>query len=987
MKLRYPPIKTLLVAFMAIIIAMALTGLALVFSTDRMTQQVVVSATQYAQPPLARATQVALAVIVFVHCVGLLMVVVVYRLIADLVQAIEAFAGRVEHGEFAAQFSTDAGGEARTVALVLNKMVERLNAAIGSQTVLRNRLEFLLSAAPVMLYAGASREGSGVALVSANVLQQLGYAAQDFTGNPGFWVSKVHPDDIERVIASRKLASGSDKHTCEYRFLHQDGSWRWMHDETVQTPDIAGVPGEFVGYWIDISEQKEMQQSLLRRDAILAAVAYGSEHVLRAGEETLAAQWQLAVQAVLAHLGEATGVSRIWIAQNAQTLPDDASALPIYHWALPEFSLAADHPWLTAGFSPQQQGLGVEAVRLRRGELVQLHTSELSEPLRTLFAAPTLRICSQLLLPITVGGVWWGVMIFDDCDAERHWHESELEALRTAANSFGAALGARLAQQDLRNNLKTLGSTLEKLNRQSAEIARQNEELAQLSKRLDVLLKTTPAVIYAVNAYPINTGGDYATTFISENVHHMLGYAAQDFTGDPGCWQRNVHPEDIERVLAEQQSVLDRGGASREYRFRHQDGSWRWMHDESTLIRDATGAPQELVGYWIDITARKQAEEELRQSTQLMSSIIDNMPAMLIVKRASDLRFERINCAGERLLGYSRNDLLGKTAYDFFPAEQAGFFSAEDRKVLATHEVSEIAELPITTASGEIRYLSSRKIALHNAVGEATHLLSMSLDITERKRVQEALERADAELARQYQLVQQASQAKSEFMANVTHELRTPLNAVIGFAELLGDQVPGPLNAQQLEFAGDILSSGLRLAKLVDGILEMSRLDAADSALEREPVDIGCALRDCVGAHQQTARQRRISVAVEVTPNGGSAQLDPKALRRMLDVLLDNAIKFNVDGGTVLLKAQRVTDAIEVAVTDSGIGIAPEHLGKLFKPMVQLDGSLSRQHGGIGIGLALARRLAELHGGSIEVQSEPGKGSTFTLRLPVGETA
>lgn len=294
------------------------------------------------------------------------------------------------------------------------------------------------------------------------------------------------------------------------------------------------------------------------------------------------------------------------------------------------------------------------------------------------------------------------------------------------------------------------------------------------------------------------------------------------------------------------------------YRFRHQDGSWRWMYDETTLTRDAAGVPSELVGYWVDISERKQMQQALAQ----------------------------------------------------------------------------------------------------------TH----------------------AELVRQYQLVQQANQAKSEFMATVTHELRTPLNAVIDFAELLGDQVPGPLNAQQFEFAKDIFTSGLRLAKLVDTILEMSRLDVAGAALEREPVEIGTALRECVGAHQQAARQRQISIAVDVALDTGSAQLDPKALRRMLNVLLDNAIKFNHEGGSVTISARRDEKNIEITVTDSGIGIAPENLGQLFKPLLQLDASLARRYSGIGIGLALARRLAELHGGSIEVQSELGKGSTFTLRLPVGET-
>jgi len=227
--------------------------------------------------------------------------------------------------------------------------------------------------------------------------------------------------------------------------------------------------------------------------------------------------------------------------------------------------------------------------------------------------------------------------------------------------------------------------------------------------------------------------------------------------------------------------------------------------------------------------------------------------------------------------------------------------------------------------------------------------------------------------------------AKSEFMNNVTHELRTPLNSVIGFAELLKDEVPGPLNERQAVFAADILASGERLLALVEGILEMSRLDATGAALEREPVEVGAALEERVAARRKLAEARGLTMRIDVAVDIGSAELDPKALRRMLDALLDNAIKFNREGGQVAASARRAGGALEITVADTGIGIAREDLAKLFKPLAQLDAGLARRHGGVGLGLALAQRLAELHGGTIEVESEPGKGSTFTLRLPIQE--
>ena len=230
---------------------------------------------------------------------------------------------------------------------------------------------------------------------------------------------------------------------------------------------------------------------------------------------------------------------------------------------------------------------------------------------------------------------------------------------------------------------------------------------------------------------------------------------------------------------------------------------------------------------------------------------------------------------------------------------------------------------------------------------------------------------------------EQANRAKSEFLASVTHELKSPLNSVIGFAGLLKDEVPGQLNAKQAVFAADILASGQRLLALVEGILEMSRLDAAGAVLE--PVEIGVALEQRVAAHRKAAEARGVTIGLEVAPGAANAELDPKALRRMLDALLDNAVKFNREGGRVAVSARRAGGAFEIAVADTGIGIAREDLAKLFKPLAQLDAGLARRNSGVGLGLALARRLAELHGGTLDVESEPGKGSTFTLRFPAQE--
>ncbi|PKO62006.1 MAG: PAS domain-containing sensor histidine kinase [Betaproteobacteria bacterium HGW-Betaproteobacteria-18] len=408
-----------------------------------------------------------------------------------------------------------------------------------------------------------------------------------------------------------------------------------------------------------------------------------------------------------------------------------------------------------------------------------------------------------------------------------------------------------------------------------------------------------------------------------------------------------------------------------------------------TALRDAQDV---VIGYLLigtDNTARKQAEKAITQLQRLPEQILNSVGEGL---HGIDLEGNVIfaNPAAVAMLGWSVQEMVGHHAHAMmhhtradgspYPPSECHIY-ATLRHGATFHIEDEVFWCKDGT-SIPVAYTST---PMKNEAGEIEGAIVSFLDISERKRAQDVLNQANATLALQYRLLDTADQTKTEFMANVTHELRTPLNSVIGFAELLKDEVPGPLNAKQAQFAADILASGQRLLALVEGILEMSRLDAAGVALEREPVDIDAMLEERVAAHRKAAEARRIGVALEVPADVGSAELDPQALRRMLDALLDNAIKFNHEDGEIGVSARRDDGWLEIAVADTGIGIAPADLVKLFKPLAQLNAGLVRQHGGVGLGLALAHRLAEWHGGTIKVESEPGKGSTFTLRLPLQE--
>ena len=249
------------------------------------------------------------------------------------------------------------------------------------------------------------------------------------------------------------------------------------------------------------------------------------------------------------------------------------------------------------------------------------------------------------------------------------------------------------------------------------------------------------------------------------------------------------------------------------------------------------------------------------------------------------------------------------------------------------------------------------------------------------------------ELLQKNQLLRMADQAKSDFLANMSHELRTPLNAVIGFSELLKDGVLGELAPEQTDAARDIFESGQHLLSLINDILDLSKVEAGMMKLDLEATDLQNLLQNALGVVREKAAAHQISVSVEVDPDYPPVYLDHRKVKQILYNLLSNAVKFNVKGGRVVLRAKRHGDLkdpefsgfpcwLEISVADTGIGISRKDLDRLFQPFVQADSGLNRHYEGTGLGLSLLKRLSELHGGRVSVESVPGEGSTFHVWLP-----
>jgi signal transduction histidine kinase/CheY-like chemotaxis protein len=271
--------------------------------------------------------------------------------------------------------------------------------------------------------------------------------------------------------------------------------------------------------------------------------------------------------------------------------------------------------------------------------------------------------------------------------------------------------------------------------------------------------------------------------------------------------------------------------------------------------------------------------------------------------------------------------------------------------------------------------------------------LALAAANAERKKAEKALQERDRQLqnavTRANQMThtaKQANLAKSEFLANMSHELRTPLHVILALSEALLEQVRGPLNGRQETSLRNIESSGRHLLDLINDVLDLAKVEAGRLDIVLETISVPEICQASLAFIQEMATRKNLQLRFNSVQNGLWLVADPKRLRQILVNLLTNAVKFTPTGGSVTLNAdvRSEQNAICFTVTDTGVGMAADEIKRLFRPFIQLDSSLSRHHEGTGLGLVLVQRLTEAHGGSIEVESEPGKGSRFTINLPIG---
>ena len=517
--------------------------------------------------------------------------------------------------------------------------------------------------------------------------------------------------------------------------------------------------------------------------------------------------------------------------------------------------------------------------------------------------------------------------------------------------------------------------------RDITERKRAEEALRASSELFDKFMMHSPIYAFVKDVTPERS----LVLYSSENYVDMIGVTGSQMVG------KTMHaffsPEFADKVTADDWDVVSKGEMitlEEELNGRSYTSlKFPILQGERTL----------LAGYTIDITEHKKAEETLRESEDRYRRAISSADAVPYSLDYASNAYTFMGEGIERLTGYSREemtpDLFNSSAVEAkFSGDLAGKSTMEVVQLVRSGAANPNGVLRcdfrIVTKAGEYRWLADSSVQVLDKLGHFSGSIGILLDITDRKEAEETLRESRDILSAANISLEKASRMKDEFLASMSHELRTPLTGILGLAEALQLQTQGPLNDRQLKAMGNIEKSGRHLLELINDILDLSKIEAGKMDLELESFSVADVCQASLQLVKGMAHQKKINTSFSMNMSPLVLKADSRRLKQMLVNLLSNAIKFTPASGQIGLEVEARPEQNVVCfhVWDKGIGIRSDEMGKLFQPFVQLDSSLARQYAGTGLGLSLVQRMAELHGGSVQVESNPGEGSRFSILLP-----
>jgi PAS domain S-box-containing protein len=527
----------------------------------------------------------------------------------------------------------------------------------------------------------------------------------------------------------------------------------------------------------------------------------------------------------------------------------------------------------------------------------------------------------------------------------------------------------------------------EQIQERTQSYLKSQEELKGHEQFLRSIYEGSDAPIWVID---IQEDGTFLQGGLNPKAETFMGIRAADAAGKPLANLFGAEQGiEVCKLFAQ---CVERDISVTYEEYREFKGKPYWFSTTLTPLKNSAGRIYRLVGHSLDITARKEAEilqqEHVAELTKWQNRYETAGQASGQILYEYDIEADHPiwGANTEAILGYSVAKMPNNISawIELIHPEDRELFHFQ-RQLLLRQRIPLRMEYRFCHSNGTYIWLEDKSRHLHDSNAETHRVVGFISDISEKKEAAIQLQHINQKLALKNEELACAMQMKDQFLANMSHELRTPLNAILGNSEILLDEILGSMNERQHKAVDSIERSGQHLLSLINDILDLAKIESGQVDLQWMSINIQSLCNSSLSFVQPLAQKKQIQLTSSIViPEKAMIKGDERRLRQILLNLLNNSVKFTPEGGTVTLEVQSNVQAktVQFAVKDTGVGISPKHLNKLFQSFVQVDSSLTRRHEGTGLGLAIVKKIVELHNGTVSVESTVGQGSCFTVLLP-----